>query len=367
MMEITVLGGVKEYGRNCFILTDHTTDTRIMLDCGVRNGNPEIYPAITEEIAQSIQAVFISHVHNDHIGALPLLAEKGFTGHIWMSEASLSQMPGIMGRWQTKWPGTILESLHFRSFSSCSKASPLLITEDMSLAWGYSGHMLGSVWYSFQSGEQSLFYSGDLALASPLLITDQPEVRSYDIALIDSGHSAQMMSYDKSIANILSLLENPFEKYLIPITLSGKSCDLLFFLFKALPDRDFYIEPALREHLELYRKYPDNIHRDAVDEFEAMLQSERLKIYGRTKEPGIFLLFSAVSGLQQINTGIYKNEESPFYKSHPDNEDLKTLVKTIHAEDYIFFHSRANDLEKILKSLRSDNTAQKKFDPHLNY
>ncbi|SFL45498.1 Beta-lactamase superfamily domain-containing protein [Gracilibacillus orientalis] len=355
MIDVTVLGGVGEYGRNCFLVTDQATNTRIMLDCGVRNGNPELYPPITEEIAQSIQAVFISHVHNDHTGALPLLAEKGFTGDVWMSEASLKQLPTIIPKWQEKAPHTSIDDLHFRSFPQNTRGKRMKITEDLSITWGYSGHMLGSVWYTFYLREQSIFYSGDIALASPLLVTDMPDKIAYDIALIDSGHGAQTMSYENSITNIVSAMKAPSDRYLIPITISGKACDLLFSLFKALPDRNFFIDNALYEHLLSYLTHTDNIYKETMDQLKAMLESRRLQIKQGMKKAGVYLLLSSPSGFHEIKTSVYKGEHSPFYKSHPDQKDVKALVRTIDAKKYIFFHSKHQDLETILHALHSEN------------
>ncbi|WP_175480482.1 MBL fold metallo-hydrolase [Gracilibacillus ureilyticus] len=341
-----------EYGRNCFLVTDQQSDKRILLDCGVRNGKPEIYPSITEEVAHSIQAVFISHVHNDHVGALPLLAAKGFTGDIWMSEASFEQMPAIMRNWQDKLGITAIDKLSFHPFAKSTRGKRIMLTENLSITWGYSGHMLGSVWYIIQIGEQTLFYSGDIALASPLLVTDKPVIHSYDVALIDSGHAAQTMPYHKSIKNILQHVTNPMEKYLIPITISGKACDLLFSLFYKLPDRAFIIDDSLHQHLYNYLEHSDNINNERLVQLEAMLQSNRLESYQKTRKPGIYLLRGKPKGFHEVNTSIYEDEQSPFYKSHPDLEDVQTLMRTIDAEEFIFFHSKQADLEKILDSLQ---------------
>ncbi|MDX8045570.1 MBL fold metallo-hydrolase [Gracilibacillus sp. S3-1-1] len=351
MLDVCALGGVGEYGRNCFLVTDQQTNTRILLDCGVRNGEPEIYPSITEEVATSIQAVFISHVHNDHVGALPLLAAKGFIGDIWMSEASFEQMPAIMRNWQGKQGITAMDKLYFRPFAKNSRGKRIKLTENLSITWGYSGHMLGSVWYLIQIGEQTLFYSGDIALASPLLVTDRPIINTYDVALIDSGHGAQTMPYHKSMTNIVQGMTNPLEKYLIPVTLSGKAGDLLFSLFHKLPDRTFIIDDSLQKHLYHYLEHTDNIHNDRWEKFKAMLQSNRLEMYQKTRKPGIYLLTSKPSGFHEINTSIYEDEESPFYKSHPDFTDVQTLTQTIDAERFIFFHSKQADLVRMLDSL----------------
>lgn len=347
-MEITVLGGVGEYGRNCFVLT--ASNTCIMLDCGVRNGDPEVYPPITEEIARSVQAVFISHTHNDHIGALPLLAAKGFQGDVWMSEASLAQLTDIL----TNWTHAPIDGLRFRTLSSYTRGDRVKITDELSLTWGYSGHMLGSVWYSFHVNQHSAFFSGDLTLRSPLLETDWPEKLTYDAALLDTGHAALHMPYKQSLDNLASSLANPLEAYALPITLSGKACDLAFSLFKLFPDRTVYLDDRLHRHLVSYLLYQENIRKESLPELEVMLTSGRLQIASSKKKPGLHFLRSCPSGWTTVHTGIYENESSPFYKSHPDRRDLETLVERIRAQNLIFFHSTKPDLTTITKRLKQE-------------
>ncbi|GAB2557769.1 MBL fold metallo-hydrolase [Gracilibacillus alcaliphilus] len=351
MTDVSALGGIGEYGRNCFLVMDQATNTRIMLDCGVRNGNPEVYPPITETIAQSIQTVFISHVHNDHIGALPLLAQKGFTGDVWMSEASFRQLSAILG----KWHDPLINNLHFRSFAKHTRGQAISFTEDFSITWGYSGHMLGSVWYSLQLREKSIFFSGDIVLSSPLLVTDMPDKDRYEYALIDSGHAAQIMPYKRSLTNILSAVNDSSEKYFLPITISGKTCDLLFSLFQALPDRPFFIDEPLYEHINSYLHYPDNLRPERRERLQAMLQSKRLAISRQFEGPGIYLLENKPEGCHEINTNLYQGIDSFFYKSHPDKQDLKTLIRKVFAKKYIFFHSKQHDLDHILQDLSQYN------------
>ncbi|MFC4402403.1 MBL fold metallo-hydrolase [Gracilibacillus xinjiangensis] len=361
MIQVEALGGIGEYGRNCFIVTDQLNKTKIMLDCGVRNGNPEVYPNITEEIAVSLQAVFISHVHNDHIGALPLLAAKGFTGEVWMSEGSYHQLSNIIPQWEKKWPVNLIHSLRFCFFDNSTRGKKIPITNHLSIIWGYSGHMLGSVWYSLLLGKQTMFYSGDIALSSPLLVTDTPPALSYDVALLDSGHAAHAMPYEKSITNLLRVLNDPTVRYRIPITISGKACDLFYFLFKAIPEGNFLLDPLLWEHLQAYLIAQDNMCKEKAGELEEILKSDRLSIYDGTKTAGIYLLTSHVGDFKEVNTGDYINEQSPFYKSHPDSSDLKKLLHTIDAKKYIFFHSTESDLEIISAMLLAEKDDSKEL------
>ena len=77
------LGGSGEDCRSCFYLTGPKAN--ILLDCGVRreihSPASRVYPALTEEIARSLDAVFLSHAHEDHTAALPYLYKLGY--RVW--------------------------------------------------------------------------------------------------------------------------------------------------------------------------------------------------------------------------------------------------------------------------------------------
>ena len=84
-VRITSLGGCKEVGRSCFLLS--TPESRIMIDCGVNIGSdenmtpylyiPEVFPL------NQIDAVVVTHAHLDHQGLVPLLFKYGYEGPIY--------------------------------------------------------------------------------------------------------------------------------------------------------------------------------------------------------------------------------------------------------------------------------------------
>lgn len=53
--------------------------------------------------------------------------------------------------------------------------------------------------------------------------------------------------------------------------------------------------------------------------------------------------------MTKIQTGIYLDQSSPFYKSHPDRDDLSKILSYIEASHVTFFHSKEQDLKVILK------------------
>ena len=87
-MELYIAGGVGEHGRSCFYVQGETC--RFLVDCGKMADTPEVpYPRLTSEQIRRLDAVFLTHSHADHTGALPWLYENGFQGIVIAAEETL--------------------------------------------------------------------------------------------------------------------------------------------------------------------------------------------------------------------------------------------------------------------------------------
>ena len=77
MLQIVALGGLGEFGMNMLALT--WSDTTIVVDAGVMFPDPEllgvdrIIPDLSYLQKQRAAALVLTHGHEDHIGALPLV------------------------------------------------------------------------------------------------------------------------------------------------------------------------------------------------------------------------------------------------------------------------------------------------------
>ena len=85
-MKLIFHGGAQEVGRSCIELI--TSESRILLDCGIKITPDGLeYPSRLDDLSD-VDAVFLSHAHLDHSGALPLLKHKGFAGKIFCTLAT---------------------------------------------------------------------------------------------------------------------------------------------------------------------------------------------------------------------------------------------------------------------------------------
>ncbi len=94
-MRVDLLGGFGEKGRTS-IAVRHG-GRRILFDLGIKVGasGPDYYPALQGPL-HDIDAVFISHAHEDHVGALAWLLSKGWRGRILMTKETRAEAPATL-------------------------------------------------------------------------------------------------------------------------------------------------------------------------------------------------------------------------------------------------------------------------------
>ena len=86
-IKFTVLGGGQEIGANSYLL--EWNGKKILLDAG-RHPEREDISALPNiyHIGAHLDAIFISHVHNDHIGTLPIIVDRFPGVPVYMTEPS---------------------------------------------------------------------------------------------------------------------------------------------------------------------------------------------------------------------------------------------------------------------------------------
>ncbi|MEB2301080.1 MBL fold metallo-hydrolase [Lysinibacillus xylanilyticus] len=350
MLNVEILGGVGEYGRNCFFIENN--GHAILLDCGVMNNRQKTPPNLTQAHVAKLDAVFISHSHTDHVGAIPLLERWGYIGPIIMSNMTAQQ---IKQSYQ-----------HTRTFQPESIGKWIRINPCLTFQWGYSGHLIGSVWYEIRFFEEVIFYSGDYVVDSYLLKATLPvEVGTvYDVAIIDSGHVEKRINNLEVLQQMAEYINaNPDCPIIFPSSFSGKTADIATYLFQHT-SRLIRVDHNLLSLFDNYYEAPENLLSTntilqpfklecltKITESENTIyfvpeRNETKLVELLHKKPTAIVIFTGYWNKDKYRIQFSENQHKEFfYKTHPDYHDIISLSKKMHAHKTIYFHSSLTNIE----------------------
>ncbi|HEX2390189.1 MAG TPA: MBL fold metallo-hydrolase, partial [Casimicrobiaceae bacterium] len=92
-MRLALHGGFAEKGRTS--LGIETDGYHLLLDAGVKTsarGGADYWPALRTEELRALDAIVITHAHEDHVAALGWCIEHGFDGRIFMTRETAREL-----------------------------------------------------------------------------------------------------------------------------------------------------------------------------------------------------------------------------------------------------------------------------------
>lgn len=400
---LSSLGGSGENGRNCHLIG--TNDGYILLDCGVKR---EIcgdivgfYPELTSEIISGIKAVFLSHCHEDHVAALPLLYELGYKGKVYATAETLAEVPGFIKKWMSyvEAHGGQLpfgkESVQQICYDRIGLGEQDVC--GIHLTTGRSGHVLGGIWYMFSLAGRNILYTGDMCLTPASLMIDLPDL--CDGAIMNCAYAGKTTVQEKQYAALLKSVLQTVEaggKVLLPVPSKGRGTDMLMYLEKNLADVRLYSEQAIADScIKLMEKkdwikpgiegkaYPGAIIIHTAEERRAALEAEGGAVYltpdGMLTTPVGLEYYESLKGSASnkiiitghaaagtVGYGVLDEEyrkqhgieaagEKIVFKVHLDDNDVIFLADRIKARSIILFHSGRECTANVVQQLQERN------------
>lgn len=174
---------------------------RFLLDAG---GALETGEAKGWTQPDNLDAIFISHDHQDHMGGLD---DINNTVPVYATELVQQQLPN---------------HLNLQTLPICGTT----LVEGIEVTTGSAGHSFGGIWLHLNMGK-GVFYSGDFSLESNLYPFTMPPKAS--IALLDASYGL----YDHSLAQCKSALVNFLgdeRALLMPVPQSGRALEIACWL-----------------------------------------------------------------------------------------------------------------------------------------
>lgn len=338
MFSFTNLATGNEIGANSYYL--RLGDHGVVLDAGMhpkKEGRAAL-PRFERIDGQPVDALFLTHAHHDHVGALPVFMLRQPHARIFMTEPTyfladplLHNSVNVMKkqRLEANIPEYPLYThqdidLFARKWQACHleerwsiEGFPSDDQAEVAFTFYHAGHILGSAGVLIEAGGKRVFYTGDVNFRSQTLMTEAefPE-KDIDVLIIETTRGAKSTpagySRQSMAEQFVQAIRETFERgggVMVPIFAMGKTQEILVLLHEAqrrgeLPDDPLFIGGLGKVFTQVY----DRLAEDSVRTRRSlqMLEDIRPQILDRKKlgqfrpKPGHLLLLP--SGMMTRNT-----------------------------------------------------------------
>ncbi len=299
-------------------LPEYGKVTRILIDCGLEQGgrdselnNRKPFPYDTA----SIDYLFVTHAHIDHVGRIPKLVRDGFKGKIFSTSETRKLAPimledsmKVFNMDQDEFAPlyeevdiqNTMKLWHDIPYDTCTE-----LTSGMEVCAKDAGHILGSVMYEFAYNGKKIVFTGDLGNSPTPLLRDTAVLTDANYLIMESVYGDRNHeSSEERRGKLENVIEDAYNRegtLVIPCFSLEKTQVLLHEMNNLLAEGRIPREPV-------YLDSPLAIKVTAIYQDESRGYNDEIK--EEMKQDDIFNF----PGLQKINTA----EESKALLSVPN-------------------------------------------------
>jgi Cft2 family RNA processing exonuclease len=280
-MQVVFVGGASSVGASCLAI--QLAEQWIVVDAGVRvDRKSDPLPDLSLLEGKDVKAIFVTHAHADHIGALPLLHQAFPAAPIFASrgtsllmEVMLADALKIMTRRAVEemelplYPETLVASM-------LTQVRPIPVGESFTLPvlpgitiqTSRAGHIAGAVSFGFIAYDGSIVVSGDISSTPQRTVigATPPQMDRCDVLVLESTYGARLHPNRQAEETRLAwAVANGLAQgghTLIPCYGLGRGQELLLVLQAAqekgqIPEFPIYVDGLVRRVCSTYLLIPE--------------------------------------------------------------------------------------------------------------
>ena len=274
---LTFLGGTESVTGAHFLI--ETGGKKILIDCGLVQGGRNVeqnYEDFPYDPA-TIDILFITHAHADHIGRVPKLVRDGFKGIIY-STAATRDLSAVMfddavrilaQEARTRGLAPLYEAHDAERALSLWREhayhEPLSIGDDITVRFLDAGHILGAAMIDFERDGVHFVATGDLGNSQAPLLRDTERLEGVQYLLMESVYGDRVHERREDRISLLREVLNETHAQnrtlLIPSFSIQRTQLLVYEINKMVesgevPERPVYLDSPLASKVtEVFRKY----------------------------------------------------------------------------------------------------------------
>jgi len=292
---------------------------RLVLDCGMhpKNVGEDALPNFKAIADQQLDAILISHSHQDHIGTLPVLMRRQPDARVFMTETTaeigntlLHNSVNVMTRQREELGAALYPLFTHRETDRaadfwhwCPMRQRITIsgeraterdTDALTFEFFEAGHVLGSAGILLRAEGRTIFYTGDVNFDDQTIMSAArfPE-ENVDILIMEStrGDHAKPANWTRAgeERRLAGTIDAAFQRgacVLIPVFALGKTQEVLAMLYqfrreKLLTDFPIYIGGLSSKMTEIYDRR-SHVSRRRLPRLQLMEEVAPFVLNGQT-------------------------------------------------------------------------------------
>ena len=285
MLSLAFYGGAQNVTGACYLLSSEKTN--ILIDCGLFQGSRIVEAQNREPFAFSpatVNALFVTHAHLDHIGRIPKLVREGFCGAIYstpptrdLAELMLADSLGVMEKEARRESEELFynkeDVTHAMAlWKSAAYHTPVAVG-DFTVEFRDAGHILGSAMIVVTHGRKNIVFTGDLGNPPTPLLKPTEELTDAHALVIESVYGDRLHeAREERKEKLERAIENTIRQngvLMVPAFSLERTQELLFEIndlveHGRIPHVPIFLDSPLAIHATaIYRRYDAYFNKQA--------------------------------------------------------------------------------------------------------